>query len=96
MENHRPMSWWFGLMQQVVIEPHADIEAAKAAEAAAIRTERPVANVAFTGRSWWDTSHLTPEDLHFIRNWCEAVNPEFGTTRLTRALRSRINRALAT
>jgi predicted GIY-YIG superfamily endonuclease len=70
MANHRNVSWWFRLTQQVVAEPYDDLSSARTAEATAIRTEWPVANLAHKGAgAFYDLSGFTVADLRFIEEW---------------------------
>lgn len=87
MENHRSMSWWFSIAQQVVIEPHDDIASARSAEAAAIRTEAPVGNTSHRGAgAQFDLSRYTEDDLRAADEW---VGNDVGarSVRLPRRLR---------
>lgn len=88
LQTHNTQSWWFGLVDRITTEVYGDTTSAKAAEASAIRAEGPVANVQYTGR-YDDCSRVTDEDLRFIEQWCDDVEP-FGLTRLPQALRRRV------
>ena len=71
MKNHRSLSCWHPLAEHVTAESYPDMASARAAEAAAIRAEQPVFNLAHTGRypaRWL----VTPEDVRVCREWMKA------------------------
>jgi predicted GIY-YIG superfamily endonuclease len=66
LNNHRTISWWYGLMDRVETEPHPTREAAMAAEAEVIRTEQPAFNSHHIGPR---KGELTDDDVRVCREW---------------------------
>lgn len=72
---HRTQSWWWALVARVAFEQHVDREAALAAEAAAIRAERPAFNLIDQPGGVQAVRYvprLTEADLQVCRDWRQA------------------------
>lgn len=70
---HRVRSWWADLVARVQVQVFSTMDAAFAAEKAAIQEERPAFNVRHTGREGSGFSHWTSADVDACLAW-QAVN----------------------
>lgn len=68
MERHRNTKDWWSTVAHVAMEQHPSIEALRAAERAAIETERPLHNVRMNGGSMPPADHVEQID-GFVGRW---------------------------
>lgn len=67
---HRTQAWWYGLVFRITYELHEDMDAAFAAESAAIIAERPAFNLAQRrGRPSSKPVPLSAADAQVCRDW---------------------------
>lgn len=67
LRSHESTQWWWGLAATVSIRRYSDRQAARSAEIWAIRTERPVFNIAGKHRTDWRKAQLLACDHESLR-----------------------------
>lgn len=75
LNSHRTQSCWYGLLDNVAVEEHPTIEAAREAEAKAIREDQPTFNIAHRGIR---DRPLTDNDRRVMQAWADAKGGRHG------------------